>query len=547
MSKKLPKNIKINKTREIEPTQKRVLLFKKNRLPASPLHRFIYTSTTSLVITFVLIFSFTLQGVSVVFANETKNLPSQTETEITEQTTQNEITTAPPELEVETEDNGAIVSNMETPTVTPAVDENISTQNATDIATDTDSVSTSLSDTPLFDADMNDEISTTSPTLGNDADTESTSTDSEISTSTNIEHATSSLPEVENDNSEATTTATSTLEGPAIETPVNVNFSDSGFTFSKSECTELASGSFYCLEPQKNTLNDALFASADSEGDLEIFLIRDGVQTQVTNNQVDDAAPFFDQNSESIVWHRLINDRYQIISYDLESGREEQITNDSTNNMEPMRQGKYTVWQKWTDNNWDIMLFDGSKATQITHTSAHDIAPYIHGSLIVWNSYTTGGEKTIEMFDISTQTYVTVNDPTGLSVSNPRMVLVYDQMHPNGDVVTKGYDLIAKRFIQLDTLPRQIPLDIPKSEPTPETRALIQSKPSIKGDEIINNDINPNRDRIVPSPDIDSASSTQNLVLDMTAPNSPSASSTNDTITEFDLIIESMSSTTEDK
>lgn len=545
MSKKLPKNIKINKTREIESTQERVLLFKKNRPPASPLHRYIYTSTTSLVIAFLLVFSFTLQGVSVVFANETENFPPPTEAGIAEQTT--EISTEPVELTTETEDNNA-VSTTETSTVTPVVDEDTSAQNiATNTVIDTDSASTTLEDTSTPDPDISDETSTTSLTEDVDDETTSTSTNPEISTSTDLEHSTSSFPVVENDDLQATTTATSTIEGPAIETPVNVNFSDSGFTFSKSECTELASGSFYCLEPQKNTLNDALFASPDSEGDLEIFLIRDGVQTQVTNNQVDDAAPFFDQNSESIVWHRLINDRYQIISYDLKSGNEEQITNDSTNNMEPMRQGKYTVWQKWTDNNWDIMLFDGSKTTQITHTSAHDIAPYIHGSLIVWNRYTKSGEKTIDMYDISTGTYVTVDDPTGLSVSNPRMVLVYDQMHPNGDVVTKGYDLIAKRFIQLDTLPRQIPLDIPKSEPTHETRALIQSKPSIKGDEIINNDINPNKDPILPPLDIDGASSSQDLILDMTIPSDAKASSTNDSINEFDLIIESVSSTTENK
>lgn len=258
--------------------------------------------------------------------------------------------------------------------------------------------------------------------------------------------------------------------------------SDSAFSFSRDECTVLASGSFYCAKPGERGLEDDLFAAPDIDGDMEIFFTKDGEQSQVTKNQVDDAAPFYDKNSDTIVWHRLLNDRYQIVSYDVESGEEELLTNTASNNMEPNRQGKYTVWQRWTDGGWNIVLFDGKTEKQITKTTSHNVAPYIHGSLVVWNQYDQVNEKTIEMYDIVTETFVTIEDPEGMSVANPRMVFVYDSLSPNGDIVTKGYDVFAKKFIDLDTLPRSLPEEIPNSDTTGETRALIQNKPSGKSE-----------------------------------------------------------------
>ena len=41
----------------------------------------------------------------------------------------------------------------------------------------------------------------------------------------------------------------------------------------------------------------------------------------------------------------------------------------------------------------------------------------------MWNRYNNDGDKTIEMYDIASQTFVSIKDPDGMSVSNPRMVL----------------------------------------------------------------------------------------------------------------------------
>lgn len=518
--------------------------------PPALLYAFVYKSALCASLSVLLILSFFLQGVYVVFANEagagdelvaipveaavseTVELP--VEVDVTDPVEVN-VTAASDtitDVEVSNEFTETIVTDVET---TPAEGE---------VAEETpvgDSVSPEAVPTPDEDSE-----STSTEALGDESAPGDGSTEAaDESSSDSALGGDESDSSAENDTSAVATTtetslATTTVPlGPGIE-PISVNYSDSGFTFSKSECTELASGSFYCLEPRDNVLEDALFAAPDKDGDLEIFLVRNGTQTQVTDNFVDDAAPFFDQNSETIVWHRLIDDRYQIISYDLASGEEVQLTKGSANNMEPMRQGRYTVWQRWINNNWEIMLSDGTAEVQVSHASAHDIAPYIHGSLVVWNRYGATGEKTIEMYDIESETYVTVDDPEGLSVTNPRMVLVYDQLHPNGDIVTKGYDMIARRFIQLDTLPRELPEEIPASEPTSETRALIQAKPTLKSDEIVTGESAAGGEPPLPP----TATSSDPLTLDMTATSSPvSVDMAPAELSDFDLVVTPLETT----
>jgi len=266
--------------------------------------------------------------------------------------------------------------------------------------------------------------------------------------------------------------------------------SDSQFTFTKNECTKIDDGSFYC-QNQKDSieLDDSLIAAPDVDGDLEIFLVRDGERYQLTHNTVDDASPYYDEYSQTIVWHRLINDRYQIVSYDIDSGDETQLTSTAVNNMEPSRHGDYTVWQRWIENNWEIILFDGKIEKQITDSARHDISPHVRGPLIIWNSQSNDGSQELKTYDIQNRTYTTIADADGVSVSNPRMVVVYEAVYENGDVVTKGYDLISGEIVPLESLPRQLPQELPDSDSTGETRALIQQKPETRDTEL---DENPN-------------------------------------------------------
>jgi hypothetical protein len=492
------------------------------------LYRLVYKTRFSLVLALFLIFSFTIQGVQKAYADE-GNLPP-VESEVvaeTELMTQSE--TVSPTDAVSTNESLPMEADG---TFLEEQENDLALQNpeatTSDILEVEDTLSGVKEEVSSSDTDT-DTDTNPNPDTDNSSNEDVSDVDSFETTNTTGTTSASSTDEIYVDDFDSSGEEAALPEVEMTHETVSVNNSDSQFTFNKDECTQLATGSFYCMKAQENFLQDALFSAPDADGDLEIFLVRDGVQVQITNNTLDDAAPYFDANSNTIVWHRLIEDRYQIISYDIESQIETQITNNSENNMEPTRQGKYTVWQRWTGGGWNIILREGSVEKQITHSSSHNVAPYVHGTLVVWNNHTLTGEKTIEMYDIETKTYVTVDDPDGMSVSNPRMVFVYDSLHPNGDIVTKGYDVMSRKFINLDTLPRELPEELPQTDSTGETRALIQTKPSVKSDEVINGGSSPKLSN-PPLPNLDNASSTVDaMTIDM-------SSSTLDVLLVADLL-----------
>ena len=93
-------------------------------------------------------------------------------------------------------------------------------------------------------------------------------------------------------------------------------------SFPKEACITTGDGMFYCKEPTDAAGilgSDRVFSAPDNEGDKEIFVERDGEVTQISFNQYDDASPRFDEISNTLVWHRLIEGRYQIIRYDIET------------------------------------------------------------------------------------------------------------------------------------------------------------------------------------------------------------------------------------
>src|SRR3989344_1699379 len=124
-----------------------------------------------------------------------------------------------------------------------------------------------------------------------DTDTDTTTTDDVIE---DEEPATTDDSVEQTDEQTETASSTELVEEelPGTTESVSVVQTDTAYTFNQEECTKLATGSYYCLKPVVDMLEDALFAAPDEDGDLEIFLVRGGVQSQVTSNQVDDAAPY---------------------------------------------------------------------------------------------------------------------------------------------------------------------------------------------------------------------------------------------------------------
>ena len=120
------------------------------------------------------------------------------------------------------------------------------------------------------------------------------------------------------------------------------------------------------------------------------------------------------------------------------------------------------------------------------------------------------------------------------------MVFIYDSLHPNGDVVTKGFDMITREFIDLGAVPKSLPDELPASDSTGETRALIQSKPTVKSEieDLTNASSTPTAgpDPLLPS----NSDVTSPLVLDLTATTSASLLELPAPIdVDFDLLIPS--------
>jgi hypothetical protein len=331
---------------------------------------------------------------------------------------------------------------------------------------------------------------------------------------------------------EVGTTATN---GAVLGTPTNTN--ENRFSFSVDECVSVGDGSYYCAKEEvsneSTNIREGVFAAPDAEGDMELYLTVAGKTVQLTDNAFDDKAPMYDNRSESVVWHRQIDGRYQIFSYDLETGEERQLTHDRFNNMEPSRDGDVTLWQAWIGDDWDIMMLSGDELTMLTDNAIPDVAPYKNDTYVTWQSFEDGRWK-VKVYDTVVGTTETIGDADGGSVENPRFVLVYDTKFENGDTETKGYDLKNKETVPLSATPAPIPEEIPDPDQTGEERALVQTVVQVKGK---SEEAQPEDDTSV---DMDGAGSEgKDDPVDLVVSNPDTIASTSESVSStYDLIIE---------
>ena len=382
---------------------------------------------------------------------------------------------------------------------------------------------------------------------------QSTTTD-EISVSDTVERITPQEPDTvaSPEKKESVAAVASTTEHV-----VNVVTNDENkFSFSKNECTTVGDGTFYCAtasDAPQVLHTDRIFSALDAESDKEIYIEKSGELTALTNNQVDDDAPYFDEVSNTAVWHQLIDGRYQIIQYDFNEGSEKQLTYDSFNNMQPSVFGDTVVWQGWVGDDWEIFMSVHGQTTMLTDNTIHDIAPSVNGTHIAWQSF-EGNLWRMKVYDINTGLIDSIEDSEGGSIENPRFVLVYDAKMETGDIETRGYDLKSGKVLDLASKPASVPEEIPDPEQTGEKRALVApgTQPKTKADSDENDDVGTTTasgvddgDLIIPSPDesdtnvhFDTASSTVVEVSDVIVPAFGAGSTTPETDHIENLVIE---------
>lgn len=334
--------------------------------------------------------------------------------------------------------------------------------------------------------------------------------------------------------SEMASTTMATTAEPVLPL-VHESYSDAEVRFLKQDCVTVDGGAYYCqVRTPGGSPKDALIAEPDSGGDLEIFLVKDGAYHQLTFNDVDDAAPYYDGRSETMVWHRLVGDAYVIYEYDFTTGEERALSRGLDNDMEPSRFGDRTVWQRWVDGRWQVILHEDDVETLLTTADAHHLAPVIRGEIIMWQTVDGTGEKQIETLDLLTGRYNSINDAESAALANPRMMMVYEAVYENGDVITRGVDLKTGEVVALDALPAELPDELPESDSTGEPRALVQPKPAQKDGEAEIED-----DNLLPMPS-PGATTTDSFTLDLTPAGLVSTSSATSSLplATTDLVIE---------
>lgn len=309
--------------------------------------------------------------------------------------------------------------------------------------------------------------------------TEMTEEETEISETENLVENTA-----ENATTATSSRASTTEEVGVVMPEISEGVSDlNRYQFGVNDCVTVEDGFFYCSKGTmpKMTMEDRVYAAQDADGDFEIFISKDGVDTQITHNLVDDNAPQYDAKSNRLAWHSLVNDRYQILVYDFTNESMVQLTDETFNNMEPAMLGEKTVWQAWVVNNWEIILDDNGERTQLTTNESHDIDPFIRGDLISWQSQNGEGWD-IKIYNTKTKELDIVAGAGGASAQNPRFVLMYDSTKENGDVETVGYDIESGETIPLAAVPRSVPDTIPEPPHSKEKSAFVQTNPTLKNE-----------------------------------------------------------------
>ncbi len=388
---------------------------------------------------------------------------------------------------------------------------------------------------------------------------DSSGSSAESDGSTNIEEAT-----FQNESDKSSTTADDLINSSAIEQGVNslvdgvvnevVNLTrqlvteENFYQFSRQSCVPVGDGTFHCTDKARAAIDpeSAVFAQLDDEGDTEIFMrTSKGDVKQLTNNVYEDSSPDLDLASMRVVWQRVIDGRYQIISYDLNERVETQLTFSRTNSMEPKVSKEGIVWQAWDGNDWEIMFFDGQFTDQITDNEVQDVTPVVEDGYVLWS--VLGGEASeARVYSIEDGQVMTIAGHDGGTVLNPRFVLVYDTRFENGDVVTQGFDPITGLAQPISAKPAELPFDIPEADPIGEIRALIQNKSTQKDKEVVTVPVADNAGDLNLSSSTATSSDTLNLVTqyDLEQIGQTPVDGAELVLDEYDLVITPVASST---
>lgn len=383
---------------------------------------------------------------------------------VKEQIVEQEVIEIPEEVEIEIEEETLSDTTTDELEEVVVIDEDNATSTDTELEEESSATST-------------DEVVSETET-DTEPDVQETTNDAE-------DNSESEIADNENQDAEVATTTEENSDEKVVVEAESLISEDNFYQFSKQSCVAVGDGTYHCSSSDATEYDSrsVVFADLGESKNMEIFLrTSKGDLRQITDNEYDDTAPYYDATTLQIVWQRLIDGRYQIILYDIVKDKESQLTFSRTNNMEPKVSEDGVVWQAWDNNDWEIMYFDGAYTDQITDNIAQDVTPVIQDKYILWTVIGKTGQEA-KVFSLSSKEILTISGYDGGVIDNPRFVLVYDTKFENGDVITQGFDPTTGISEPIAAKPAEDPIDIPLPDPIGEIRALIQGKSSFE-DEI---------------------------------------------------------------
>lgn len=279
--------------------------------------------------------------------------------------------------------------------------------------------------------------------------------------------------------------ASSTDDREATDTDPIIVPKQYAYTFDEGDCTLVANGEFYCIAsgPERQATSDPrVYAEKDREGDREIYYF-DGVEVhRITNNGYDDFAPVFDSENLQIAWQAMIQDRLQVMLYDVPTRTTRQVTMGRENASNPDLAHGMLVFQQWVGTNWEVMRTAVPKhgepfeIEQMTDNAVHDMFPRVYDHLITWQRE-KGSSWEVVVYDFTTGRTHELEKSDTTRYDHPRFALLFDSTHNNGDVETVGYDLESGEMMELGTRANPQPI-VPRSPKDEVPDAPVQAASS---------------------------------------------------------------------
>jgi len=229
----------------------------------------------------------------------------------------------------------------------------------------------------------------------------------------------------------------------------------------KQGCLDLNDGGYYCVAPgaaqhsapekhmAAGTSVLTVFSARDTqEEDAEIYLRTDsGESLQITHNATEDLFPARDGFSGNIVWQSLVGNAWQVFLYDQQVATSTQVSDLTSNAMNPSIDHGRVVWQGWANGYWEIFLAHeerGGGSTpaftveQITTDATHNMFPKIEGDTVAWQTYRDGVWH-INAYSIANKK-ITQLTKGSEKHERPRFALVWDATDEQGNSTTMHYD-----------------------------------------------------------------------------------------------------------